>query len=313
MTYLSVTLHHLPHAKGIHQGLGSRAASLRSSLMELVLGHQNYMITPIFAIIKNPTPTEYSNCVTVLDTQSLNLNKNKDCSLLHTGLGLLVGFGGTLWSEHDIWGLIWDPPNTPGALSCVAFSQSVSFLCLFFIFCLSVLNPSVNVSESLKACWWSDWTWKRITCGYPRRCSRAHLYGNESLWLIWVPGMDPYVWDKIPLVSAKGRMGCTHILTWSWCLWFSFASMCQENSILFYMCTVYCFVLFILFLTYETDTMEHTQSLSLMTLILGHLQDFRNRTRSIEFETKKWCIFLKQMKQPLLTLNISLKRDSLSP
>lgn len=61
---------------------------------------------------------------------------------------------------------------------------------------------------------------------------------------------------------------------WNQLLRFSFPSSYQEDSIL--VCVLLCFwLLSFLFLTYSTDIMGHTQSMTLLNLILGHLQDFR--------------------------------------
>lgn len=69
--------------------------------------------------------------------------------------------------------------------------------------------------------------------GYPRRSSKAHMYGNGSLWLIWVPGPDPLIWDRIPLVCVKRQVGRMLILVWSLSLRFSFASKG--------LCVLFCF------------------------------------------------------------------------
>lgn len=52
------------------------------------------------------------------------------------------------------------------------------------------------------------------------------------------------------------------------------------------LCVVLCTVLFLcaLFLTYKSEIIGHTQSMTLLTFILYHLQDFRDRTRSVGFE-----------------------------
>lgn len=44
------------------------------------------------------------------------------------------------------------------------------------------------------------------------------------------------------------------------------------------LCVLLCFsLLTVLFLTYETEKMDQTQSMTPLTLILDHLQDFRDR------------------------------------
>ena len=130
---------------------------------------------PYLYYYKNPTPTELGPPITPIqwthgETEFANLCKNKGSLLLHTGLGLLVGFGGTLWSgpnkymfqfvvvclsvSRNMRGSLFKQNCLPLFLKefllCIPFWSYYHILCLFLVFSALTKHHTVFVAHSAR-------------------------------------------------------------------------------------------------------------------------------------------------------------------